>query len=222
MTEIRDYWNHNVHYQPVILGAVPAGCGAALDVGCGDGLLACKLAAQCEAVTGIDRHGPMIALARERTRALTDAKGPVGVAAASVTGVAAPTFIEGDFMAYPFEEASLDFVCANTVLHHMDFSAALAKMARLLRPGGQLAVVGLGDNRSPADWIVDAFAIPANLYYKRTRHEGTSGAPILPPGMTWGEARKTARRVLPGVRYRRHLLWRYSLLWTKPVPAESA
>jgi len=29
-----DYWNHNVHYQPVILGAVPAGCGAALEVGC--------------------------------------------------------------------------------------------------------------------------------------------------------------------------------------------
>jgi len=25
-----------------------------------------------------------------------------------------------------------------------------------------------------------------------------------------------ARRLLPGVRYRRHLLWRYSLLWSKP------
>jgi hypothetical protein len=23
--------------------------------------------------------------------------------------------------------------------------------------------------------------------------------------------------LLPGVRYRRHLLWRYSLVWTKPV-----
>ena len=34
------YWNHNVHYQPVILRAVPPGCGAALEVGCGDGLLA--------------------------------------------------------------------------------------------------------------------------------------------------------------------------------------
>ena len=26
----------------------------------------------------------------------------------------------------------------------------------------------------------------------------------------------TARRLLPGARYRRHLLWRYSLLWAKP------
>jgi hypothetical protein len=33
--------------------------------------------------------------------------------------------------------------------------------------------------------------------------------------MTWAEVRATARRLLPGVRYRRHLLWRYSLLWRK-------
>ena len=38
------YWNHNVHYQSVIIGAVPPGCGAALEVGCGDGLLASRLA----------------------------------------------------------------------------------------------------------------------------------------------------------------------------------
>jgi hypothetical protein len=25
-----------------------------------------------------------------------------------------------------------------------------------------------------------------------------------------------AAAVLPGVRYRRHLLWRYSLIWTRP------
>lgn len=24
-------------------------------------------------------------------------------------------------------------------------------------------------------------------------------------------------RLLPGARYRRHLLWRYSLIWTKPA-----
>ena len=39
---------------PVILGAVPAGCGAALEVGCGDGLLARRLAERCAEVTGID------------------------------------------------------------------------------------------------------------------------------------------------------------------------
>ena len=43
-------WNHNVHYQPVILRAVPPGCGAALEVGCGDGLLASRLAERCAEV----------------------------------------------------------------------------------------------------------------------------------------------------------------------------
>lgn len=30
------------------------------------------------------------------------------------------------------------------------------------------------------------------------------------------ETRRTVARVLPGTHYRRHLLWRYSLTWTKP------
>jgi hypothetical protein len=39
-----------------------------------------------------------------------------------------------------------------------------------------------------------------------------------PRASTWlGETRRLARGVLPGVRYRRRLLWRYSLVWTKPA-----
>jgi hypothetical protein len=38
MPQDADYWNHNVRYQPVIVAAVPAEFGAALDVGCGDGM----------------------------------------------------------------------------------------------------------------------------------------------------------------------------------------
>ena len=200
MAPIADYWNHNVHYQRVILDAVPPGCGAAIDVGCGDGMLAGRLAARCAAVTGIDKDAPMIGLARDR-----------GGDAGNVA------FVDGDFMSYPFPAASFDFACANTALHHMDFHAALAKMASILRPGGRLAVVGLADHGSPADWIVDTVGIPVNIYYKITRSEGSAGAPVTDPGMTWAEVRESARRTLPGVRYRRHLLWRYSLIWDKPA-----
>ena len=55
------YWNHNVHYQPVILRAVPVPCARALEVGCGDGLLARRLAERCAVVTAIDRDARMIA-----------------------------------------------------------------------------------------------------------------------------------------------------------------
>ena len=200
LTPADEYWNHNVHYQRVILDAVPAGCGAAVDVGCGDGLLARKLAARCAAVTGIDQDERIIAVAKERGRT-----------------VPAVRFVQGDFLAYPFEDASFDFACANTALHHMDFGAALVKLSRILRPGGRLAVVGLAGNGSPADWVIGAAGIPANLYYKRTRGEGSPGAPVMDPDMTWSQVRKAAARLLPGARYRRHLLWRYSLRWTKPA-----
>jgi hypothetical protein len=34
--------------------------------------------------------------------------------------------------------------------------------------------------------------------------------------MHWSEARSAARRLLPGCRYRRRLLWRYTAVWDKP------
>ena len=86
------YWNHNVHYQPVILNAVPPGCQTALDVGCGDGLLVARLAERCASVTGIDRDPRMIATARaQQARARI-------------------TFVEADFLDYPFAKESFDFV----------------------------------------------------------------------------------------------------------------
>jgi hypothetical protein len=34
---------------------------------------------------------------------------------------------------------------------------------------------------------------------------------------TYHDIRRIAGRLLPGMRYRRHLLWRYSICWQKPV-----
>jgi ubiquinone/menaquinone biosynthesis C-methylase UbiE len=198
MTTRVDYWNHNVHYQPVILGTVPDGCAAALEVGCGDGLLARRLAERAAEVTAIDQDAGMIALARERTSG------------------SRVRYVHADFLACPVEAASFDFACANTVLHHMDFTAALRAMARALRPGGRLAVVGLAANGGPADYLIGAPGVPASLIYRAVRGHGGSGAPVKDPEMTWAEVHAIARDVLPGVRYRRHLLWRYSLRWRKP------
>jgi SAM-dependent methyltransferase len=206
------YWNHNVHYQPVILGAVPPRCSAALDVGCGDGLLACRLAERCTEVTGIDQDERMIALARARADAQRQAHG-----AGQEPAPGRVAFVAGDFLACPLPEASFDFACANTSLHHMDFAAALTAMVRVLRPGGGLAVIGLALNGPIADYLPDAPAIPVNLLYRARYGEGGPGAPVKDPDMTWAQVRATASRLLPGVRYRRHLLWRYSLLWRKPA-----
>jgi ubiquinone/menaquinone biosynthesis C-methylase UbiE len=50
--------------------------------------------------------------------------------------------LEGDIMALPLEDASVDAAFANMVLHHAEDPAAmLAEMARVVGPGGVVAIV---------------------------------------------------------------------------------
>ena len=159
-------------------------------------------------MTGVDRDHQMIALARERAR--------------DVRNVA---FIDAEFPAFPFEEASFDFIASNTAIHHMNFEAALMAMNRLLRPGGRLAIVGLARNATPRDYLPDLMGAPLSLGLGLThatlraahREDRSPRFPIKEPSMTWDEVRIKALRLLPGVQYRRHLLWRYSILWRKPA-----
>ncbi|WP_262387052.1 class I SAM-dependent methyltransferase [Streptomyces sp. TRM49041] len=104
------YWNTNVARHPGILRAVPEGCGDALDVGCGDGLLARKLAGRAKHVIGIDKSPDMIACARELA-----------------AGRPQLTFVEGDFLAAELPGSGYDFVCSVTTVHHMNFEAALVR-----------------------------------------------------------------------------------------------
>lgn len=59
-------WNHNVHYHPVVLGAIPRNAVRALDVGCGQGALARRLRAVVPQVAAIDLDPTSIDLARRR------------------------------------------------------------------------------------------------------------------------------------------------------------
>ncbi|MFF2024032.1 class I SAM-dependent methyltransferase [Streptomyces sp. NPDC058171] len=198
----KPYWNTNVARHPGILRAVPEGCGDALDVGCGDGLLARKLTGRAQRVTGIDRSPEMIARAREHA-----------------VGRPQLDFVEGDFLAVGLPAAGYDFICSVTTVHHMDFDEALLRMRELLRPGGVLVVVGLARETSPGEWAALIAAAPVVRMAKVVRRAGgPEGMPVADPEMGYGQVRAAARRLLPGVRYRRHVLRRYSLTWRKPGP----
>ena len=239
-----DCWNHNVHYQRLIINAVPPACATALDVGCGDGTLVRALASRCGTVIGIDSDETMIDIARrnEDWRGARDRdggqrdqgdggqrgqrnggegdggqRGQGDGDRKDRNGQGEQRFVRDDFLRYPFDPGSFDFVCANTSLHHMDFASALRKLAAILRPGGRLAVVGLGRDAAPADWLASAAAMPVNWWY-RVRYEQRqhSAMPVRGPDMTWAQVRDTAEQILPGAAYRRLLLWRYLLVWDKP------
>lgn len=197
-----DYWNHNTHYHDVVLRSVPRGCGEALDVGCGDGLLARKLAPRALHVTGLDRSPEMIA----KARALSEGVGNVD-------------FVEAGLLEYDLPEDHYDFVCSVAAIHHMDFVKGMTAMRGAVRPGGSLVVISLAANGSLSEWAYAVAGVPAHRYHRfrnRRRADGGPGAPVVDPEMTWSQIRDEAPRLLPGAVFRRHLLWRYSIVWRKP------
>jgi len=199
------YWNHNVHYHPLVLDAVPDGCREALDVGCGDGLLARKLAQKAASVTGVDRSPEMIRQARAA------ASGNI-------------TFLEADYLnGTALSEGGYDFVSAVAVVHHAPFEDAVDGLVRLPAPGGRLVIVGMAYNETALDWLISGCGLPASMLIGRLKggKRAPAGMPMEDSAMHWGEARRAARRLLPGCRYRRRLLWRYTAVWDKPQKSGS-
>jgi len=59
--------------------------------------------------------------------------------------------------------------------------------------------------------------VPGTLVRAR-RREWDHGSPtVWPPPHTYAEVRDMAARVMPGSHFRRRLLWRYTLTWSKPL-----
>ena len=101
--------------------------GRVLEVGVGTGLLALRLHEAGIPVSGLDLSAPMLAKLVEKAGG-------------------APPFplVRGDATAMPFADRAFGAVYLRWVLHLIpDWRAALAEMARVLRPGGVL-VVSLG------------------------------------------------------------------------------
>ncbi|MDF5758024.1 class I SAM-dependent methyltransferase [Spongiactinospora sp. TRM90649] len=190
-------WNHNIHYHPRILAAVPEGARDALDVGCGEGTLARELRRRVARVTGIDRDAVSIGHARAHPGDIE--------------------YVLDDFLTHPFEPASFDVVASVATLHHMDAVAGLERMRGLLRPGGMLAVVGLARGSMPKDLPREVVTMAVSTYLRATRGHWQHPSPtVWPPPLTYSQVREVAAEVLPGSEFRRHLLWRYSVLWRKP------
>jgi len=192
----RSSWNHNIHYQNVILRAVPQGCSRALDVGCGEGLLARQLAATCGEVVGIDADGPTLRRASAGERRIV--------------------FVEGDVMTYDFPGESFDLITAVATLHHLPLRPALERFRGLLKPRGVLAVVGLYRMRGLVDHAWAAAGVTASRILRRFHHFEEVDAPLQQPRETFGEIRNACNELLPGAEIRRRLLFRYTLIWRKP------
>jgi SAM-dependent methyltransferase len=196
-------WNHNTHYHRRLLRHVPDGSGRALDVGCGDGTFARRLAAKSSAVIALDSDRAQAEYAREECADLANV-----------------SVVHGDFLTANLEHASFDLVTSLASLHHFPFEAAIARSCELLRPGGRLIALGLWtDNTAATDRALNHVAGAMNKFYRRIWGPDVMNAPTTTPEMTLRDVRRDAAGLVPEAAVRRCLLWRYVLVWRKPTTA---
>jgi SAM-dependent methyltransferase len=104
-----------------------------LDLGCGFGRHAFEAARRGASVVALDAGADEVAQVRATLGAMVDA----GELAAGHPATA----VQGDALALPFADAAFDRVIASEVLEHIhDDAAAMRELARVLRPGGTMAV----------------------------------------------------------------------------------
>lgn len=105
---------------------MPAAGARWLEVACGPGIVARRLAPLVGSVRGVDVTAAMIEVARRE---------------AAGTGITNATFEVGDATALAFDAASFDGAITRFSLHHIPSPGrVLGELARVVRPGGTIVV----------------------------------------------------------------------------------
>jgi ubiquinone/menaquinone biosynthesis C-methylase UbiE len=103
------------------------------DLGAGDGSFAILLAQRAERVIAVDASEKMLEVGREQ---------------AQRNGIGNVEFRAGDMEELPIESATVDIAFFSQSLHHaLHPMQALKEGARILRPGGRIAVLDLAKHR---------------------------------------------------------------------------
>jgi 2-polyprenyl-3-methyl-5-hydroxy-6-metoxy-1,4-benzoquinol methylase len=199
MTGPSDYWNHNVAYHPWLVAIAAEHHRDVLDIGCGDGLLAQRLAPVSRSVTGIDPDPAAIGRAANRLALHRHV-----------------TVCHDDFHDYQSGAQRFDLITFVASLHHMDLRASLVKARELLTPTGEITVVGCSANKTVRDSVWSAMCLPAarigSWLHSETRNIGVV---VTDPEEGLDDIRRIADEVVPGASVRGGLYYRYLLRWKR-------
>jgi 2-polyprenyl-3-methyl-5-hydroxy-6-metoxy-1,4-benzoquinol methylase len=201
-------WDHNHHYHDYLLRQLPARCASALDIGCGTGAFARQLAERADHVLAIDLSPRMIEIARERSASYPNIEYQVA-----------------DVLEWEFPHQRFDCIASIAAFHHLPMAALLPRVKGTLTEQGVLLVLDLFQASTLSDYLVGALAVPANAI-ARLAHTGRLTEPREAREAWAAHGRRDSYLTLPAVRQlcadhlpgavmRRHLYWRYSLVWRR-------
>jgi ubiquinone/menaquinone biosynthesis C-methylase UbiE len=199
---------HNDHYHNFLLRHLPSDCHDVLEIGCGTGGFARRLAERSQHVLALDLSPEMIRIACESSEQFPNIE-----------------FQLADVRDWPLADESFDCIVTIATLHHLPFPETLLKMKGALKPGGVLLVLDLFEPIGLLDSLSNLLALPVSatlrlIHYGRLRprrevrdawtsHERHDSYP------TMNEVHALCASVLPGAKIKQYLLWRYSIVWEK-------
>lgn len=211
-----DGWTHNNHYHGLLLQHVPANCRNALEIGCGTGAFARQLARHADHVLALDLSPEMIRVAQSRSQQLPNIE-----------------FQLADALAWEGPTEHFDYVACIATLHHLPQKEMIRKLKLFLKKGGVLAILDLFEHERRVltkEGVVDATLNVAAMLTSvslRLIHNGRLNPPraVRAAWKAHGQhesypmvkdVRAVCDELLPGAVLRKHLLWRYSVIWRKP------
>ncbi|MDQ5826929.1 MAG: class I SAM-dependent methyltransferase [Chloroflexota bacterium] len=201
-------WDNNSHYHGYLLKHVPRRCREALDIGSGTGDFARGLAQRSAHVLGLDLSPQMVRIATSMSKRYPNIE-----------------YRMSDVMQLDLPDEHYDCIASIATLHHMPMDAILRKMKAALRPGGTLLVLDLYEGQGWVDALANAVAVPYSAVLRLIKLRRLSEPPEVRQAweehgksdkyLTLREVRRLCAEILPGSKVKRHLLWRYSIVWRK-------
>lgn len=201
-------WNHNSHYHKFLLKQLPPYCESVLEIGCGTGAFTRLLAGRSGRVVAIDLSPKMIEIAKLQSGDYTNIN-----------------FKVADISKWEFPVAQFDAIASISTFHHLQLESLLPKLEVALKPGGKLIVLDLVEHEPVQDILSDVIAVPLHWIFSMLRNRRIR--PKREAIEVWREHGRTDRYLtrsqaqkiytnsLTGATVRKHLFWRYSVVWEK-------
>ena len=203
-----DEWDHNSHYHDFLLRHVPSPCSESLEIGCGTGAFSRLLAARSDRVLALDLSPNMVRIAEEKSAQFPNID-----------------FRVTDFMAHDTGVEQFDCIVSIATFHHLPKEEALLKMKRALKVNGVLLLLDLFQAHGILDTLRSGLALPMSMGLRVFNGSGPIASQKVRDAwarhgvndsyLTLDQVRKVCRDCLPGAEVRKHLFWRYSVVWKK-------